>query len=78
MFAVNPDLRESANLDVASDGDLTKWLGFDPAVIQAGAGTEAAINQHRARREWTEYILLLVLIVLVGESIWAWVCGRAW
>lgn len=78
VFAVNPDLRESANLDVASAADLTKLLGFEPAVIQAGAGTEAAVNQQRARREWTEWVLLLVLLVAVGEAAWAWVCGRAW
>jgi len=78
VFAVNPDLRESANLDVASVADLTKMLGFEPAVIQAGAGTEAAVTQHRARQEWTEYVLLLLLLAAVGESAWAWVCGRAW
>ncbi len=78
VFAVNPDLRESANLDVASAADLSKLLGFEPAVIQAGAGTEAAVTQHRARQEWTEYVLLLLLLAAVAESAWAWVCGRAW
>jgi hypothetical protein len=78
LFAVNPDLRESANLDVASAADMAKTLGFEPAVIQAGAGTEAAVNQQRARREWTEWVLLLVLLAAVTESAWAWVCGRAW
>lgn len=78
LFAVNADLRESANLDVASQADLVKLLDYEPTVIQAGAGTESAVNQTRTRREWTEYVLLLLLIALVAESIWAWVCGRAW
>ena len=78
VFAVNPDLRESANLDVASLPELTKWLGFEPVVIQAGAGTESAVSQSRVRREWTEYVLLGVLLLLVGESVWAWACGKAW
>jgi hypothetical protein len=78
VFAVNPDLRESANLDVASLAELTKLLGFEPAVIQAGAGTEAAVSQQRSRRDWTEWLLLVALLVAVGESAWAWVCGRAW
>jgi len=78
VFAVNADPRETANLDVASAADLTKLLGFEPAIIQAGAGTEAAVNQQRVRREWTEWVLLLVLVALVGESFWAWACGKAW
>lgn len=77
-FAVNADPRESANLDMAGVADLTKMLGFEPAVIQAGTGTEAAVNQHRARQEWTEWILLVVLLAVVAEAAWAWVCGRAW
>lgn len=78
VFALAPDLRESANLDCAADGELGKWLGFAPVVIQAGAGTEAAVNDVRVRREWTEWVLFAVLAVLVGEAAWAWVCGRAW
>ena len=78
LFAVNADLRESASLDVATNKDLMKLLDFEPTVIQAGAGTEAAVNQTRVRREWTEYVLLLLLVALIAESIWAWVCGRAW
>lgn len=78
LFAVNADLRESANLDVANNAEMVKLLDFEPTVIQAGAGTESAVNQTRTRREWTEYVLLLLLVILVTESIWAWVCGRAW
>ncbi|MFO0805748.1 MAG: BatA domain-containing protein [Gemmataceae bacterium] len=77
-FAVNPDLRESANLEIALNKDLVKLLDFEPTVIQAGSGTEAAVNQTRVRREWTEWVLLILLMALVAESVWAWVCGRAW
>jgi hypothetical protein len=78
VFAVNPDLRESANLDVASDSDLEKMLGFKPKVIQAGAGTEAAVQEYRIKREWTEIVLVALLLFLVVESAWAWICGKAW
>ena len=47
-------------------------------IVQAGAGTEAAVNQTRVRREWTEIVLLILLIALVVESTFAWFCGRAW
>jgi hypothetical protein len=78
LFAVNADLRESANLDTASNADMAKLLGFEPVVVPAGAGIESAVNQARVRREWTEWVLLLLLCALVAESVWAWVCGRAW
>ncbi len=77
-FAVNPDLRETENLDAITDGELAKLLGFTPTVIQAGAGTETAVRERRTRGEWTEWVLLLLLFLLVGEATWAWFCGRAW
>lgn len=77
-FAANPDLRESANLDMATPADLNHWLGFEPTIIQAGAGTEAAVAQTRAQREYTEWLLLGLLVLLLCESAWAWFCGRAW
>ena len=77
-FAVNPDLRETENLEVVSDSELEKMLGFRPTVIQAGAGTEAAVRDRRTRGEWTEWALLALLLLLVGEATWAWFCGRAW
>ena len=75
---VNPDLSETENLDAATDGEVEKMLGFRPAVIQAGAGTEAAVRDRRTRGEWTEWVLLFLLFLLVGEAAWAWFCGRAW
>jgi hypothetical protein len=77
-FALNPDLRESENLDVASDADVANAVGFAPTIIQAGATVEAVVTQTRARREWTEWLLLGLLLLLIGESVWAWFCGRAW
>ncbi len=76
-FAVNPDLRETENLDVISDGDLEKLLGFRPTIIQAGAGTETAVRERRTRGEWTEWVLLFLLLLLIVEATWAWSCGRA-
>jgi Aerotolerance regulator N-terminal/von Willebrand factor type A domain len=78
LFAVNPDLRESADLTVATDTDVENWLGFRPPIIPAGAGTESAVSQLRTRTEWTVYVLLALLILLVVEGVWAWSCGRAW
>jgi hypothetical protein len=77
-FAVNPDLRETDNLDAAADGDVEKLLGFRPAIIAAGADTGSVVRDRRTRGEWTEYVLLFLLLLLVGEAAWAWFCGKAW
>lgn len=76
-FAVNPDLRETENLDSATDVDVEKALGFKPAIISAGAGTESAVRDRRTRGEFTEWALLVLLLLLIGEAAWAWQCGRA-
>jgi hypothetical protein len=78
LFAVNPDLRETADLTAAGEDAVENWLGYRPPIIQAGAGTEAAVSQLRTRSEWTEWVLLALLVLLVGETLWAWTCGRAW
>ena len=78
LFAVNPDLRETQDTTIAGDDAIENWLGYRPPIIPAGAGTEAAVSQLRTRSEWTEYVLLFLLLLLVGEAAWAWMCGRAW
>lgn len=78
VFAVNPDLHEAENLDAATDDDLKSWLGHDPTVFQSGAGIQDAVVEQRTRREWTEWLLLALLLLLVVESVWAWICGRSW
>ncbi len=78
LFAVNPDLRETADLNVATEAEIENWLGYRPPIVQAGAGTESAVNQLRTRSEWTEWVLLFLLLLLVAEALWAWTCGRAW
>jgi hypothetical protein len=76
-FVLNPDLHETENLDVLSDLETENLLGFHPTIIQAGAGTAMAVRDRRTRGEWTELVLLAVLLVLVGEGVWAWYCGAA-
>ena len=76
-FAVVPDLREADNLDASSDADLEQFLGFRPVFLQAGTGAEQMIATERSQREWTIWALLIVFGLAVGESFWAWTCGRA-
>jgi hypothetical protein len=78
LFAVNPDPAETDNLTLASDADVEGWLGYKPAIIQAGAGTSSAVDEVRTRSEWTVRVLVVLLLLLMAEAVWAWVCGRAW
>ena len=41
-------------------------------------GTQAAVDNQRLKSEWTVYVLVALLLFLVVESVWAWVCGKAW
>ncbi|MBA4062488.1 MAG: hypothetical protein C0501_02050 [Isosphaera sp.] len=77
IFAVNPDPREGQNVAPPADREVAEWVGFTPAIVQAGAGTETAVENLRTRSEWTEWALLGLLIFLVAESAWAWFCGLA-
>ena len=75
-FAVNPDLRESDNLDVLSDGEVETKLGFRPVLTAAGKETET-VGLLRSTNELTPVFLLLLFAVACGEAAWAWYCGRA-
>lgn len=78
VFTVNPDLRESTSLAAGRDQDVETWLGYAPPIVQAGTSTEAAVSELRTKSEWTEWVLVVLLVILVAEAGWAWVCGRAW
>jgi len=76
-FAVATDLRESDNLESLTDSETEDLIGFKPVMVLAGGG-EDTLTAERSRREWTIWVLLFVFLFAVGESVWAWFCGRAW
>ncbi len=77
-IAIIPDLRESADLQTLSDDKIDAQLGFAPVHMIAGADAPGASGFDRYQKEWTLWVLLLVLILAVGESGLAWLCGRSW
>lgn len=76
-IAVVPEPRESEDLSSFSDEKLDDMLGFTPIHMTAGAG-EASSTSDRLNREWTTWLLVLVLFLAFGESLLAYWCGRAW
>ena len=76
-FAVNPDQRESYDLDSMTDDAVTNAVGFKPMMVTAGNEADSLVGNERDRRELTVYILMLLLLVAGAETAWAWKCGRA-
>jgi hypothetical protein len=77
VFAVTPDLGESANLEPGTDAEVDEGLGVKVNHLKAGQGTLAAQVTDRRSQEWT-LLLALVLALLLAESALAWMCGRTW
>jgi len=76
-FAVAADLRESADLQTLSDAEIDRQLGFAPVHVTAKEEEQAVFAAERTNREWTPWLLWVVLTLAVGESLLAWFCGRA-
>ena len=76
-FAVNPDHRESYDLDSMTDDAVANAVGFKPILVSAGNEADSLVGSERDRRELTVYILMVLFLVAGMETGWAWYCGRA-
>jgi hypothetical protein len=77
-FAVVPDLRESEDLSSLPDAQIDQRLEFKPTHLLAGDDPDVFSATDRLNREWTIWLLAAVLGVVLVETVWAWLCGRAW
>jgi hypothetical protein len=77
-LGVVPDLRESDDLETLTNAQLDERLEFQPIHLTAGDEAAVASTTERTNREWTMWILILVLLLALGESALAWWCGSAW
>jgi hypothetical protein len=77
-FVFVPDLRESENLDTLSDDQIDEQIGFHPVHLKTGFEGSAFTGTERSRNEWTTWVLTALLLFALGETLWAWFCGRAW
>jgi hypothetical protein len=78
LFAVTPDLRESEDLESFTDRQLDERLGFSPIHLTAGDDPGIYAAGERLKREWTTWILLLMIALVAFETVLAWYCGRGW
>jgi hypothetical protein len=77
-LAVTPDLRESENLESFTNDQLDQRLGFAATHVTAGADGAPLTLSDRLNREWTMWLLMAVLALVIVEGLLAWWCGRAW
>ncbi len=78
LFAVNPDLAESDNLDGLSDDALNELLGKDNLYHWTAGKPGEAIGDERDRGRWplTPWLLGGLAVLFVAELFMAWVCSR--
>ena len=72
------DTRESLNLEALGDAEIDRQLGFAPVHVTVKEDQTPEFGAARTNREWTVWLLWLVLALAVGESLLAWFCGRGW
>jgi hypothetical protein len=77
-FVFNPDLVESANLESISDEQIDTQLGVQPVHLKTGFDGSSFTGTERSRKEWTVWVLAALLFFALGETLWAWFCGRSW
>lgn len=77
-FAVVPQLRETEEMEALTPEQIDKRLGF--AVFHVTAGDDGSVfsGAERLRREWTPWLLGVLLVAVVAEMVFAWYCGRSW
>lgn len=78
VYAVAPDLKETNDLTALTESEIEQRLGFRPVFLKAETGAENELTTERDRREWTVWVLLVLFGVACVESVWAWICGKAW
>ena len=78
VFAVAPDLRETEDLETLAPAQIDERLGFRAIHLTAGDDGAVFSGAERLKQEWTVWLLVGVLLLVLGEMALAWYCGRAW
>jgi len=77
-FAVAPDPRETEDLETLTDAQIDERLQVKVRHYTAGDDLSLFSGAERLTREWTLWVLLAVLLLVLFETALAWYCGRGW
>ena len=69
---------ETETLEAWTDQQIDERLGFKPIHLTAGDDVAVFSGAERQNREWTPWLLMVVLAMAFVETGLAWLCGRPW
>jgi hypothetical protein len=78
LIAVGPDTRETEDLQTLSGEQIDQRLGISARHVIAGNDGTVFSAAERLRSEWTGWLLLVLLVLVLAEMALAWWCGRSW
>ena len=65
-------------MNALSASQLDEQLGVQLLHLTAGDDGGDFSGAERLKREWTIWLLVGLLVLVLAEAGLAWVCGRAW
>jgi hypothetical protein len=77
-FAVAPDVRDSEQLQPLRAADIDAQVGVKATHWIAGDEGGLFGGGERMKNEWTMWLLATLFVLVLGETVLAWFCGRAW
>jgi hypothetical protein len=78
LFAVTPLLSETEDLTAMGPAEVDRTIGAGAIHLTADNDGAEFSGAERLKREWTTWLLVALLVLLLGEMALAWYCGRAW
>lgn len=76
VFAVVPDVRETASLATLSEEELAERFSQRPVLLNSQSITTVGMDRTRVQHEWTSILWWCLLLLCLGELIFGWHCNR--
>lgn len=76
VFAVVPDVRETASLASLTEEELNEKFTQRPLLLDSKSISTGGLDRSRVQHEWTSSLWWVLLLFCVGELIYGWICNR--
>jgi hypothetical protein len=78
LFAVTPNPNETEDLQTLAPAQIDGRIGFAGVHVTAADDGAVFSGAERLKQEWTVWLLVGLLVLVLGEMALAWYCGRGW